>query len=598
MPETALSPQVGAEGVVQISIFSGGTLVPDNVQLLSVSISRAINKIPRARLALLDGDMPSQSFPLSDADHFKPGAVIKISAGYGGNQEPLFEGIVIKHSISIAGDNKSQLLVECCDQAARMTVGRNSASYKDQSDADIIKALISANGLQADVPSTSITHKMLVQHYCSDWDFILARANANGLLVVVTDGKISVKPPQADSAPTLKCSYGLDLMSFHGELDARTQWASAQAFAWDMANQKVVEADAPAAVLNAQGNIKSSELAKVLDMRANRLQSAAPIPEPELTVWAKAAQLKAGLARVRGRMTFQGSAKAIVGGLIEVDGVGERFNGKVFVSAVNHKIAEGNWTTDVEFGMWPEWHAERSDVVAPPASGLLPGVNGLQIGVVSQLHDDPEGQNRVQVTLPLHGVGAGGVWARLAMPYASQEAGIFLMPEIGDEVVLGYFGNDPSYPVIIGSLYSSARPTPYSLQNDNNIKAIVTRSKSKIEFNDQDKIITVTTPGNNQIILNDKDQSIQLIDQNDNKVELTPSGISLDSRKDIRINAKGSIAIDAAGKIDITSKADVLSSGLNVKCDAQVAFVGRGNAKAELLSSGTTTVKGAMVIIN
>jgi Rhs element Vgr protein len=592
------SPQLGAEGVIRVSIFSNGQRIPDTVMLISITVNRAINKIPTVHLVVQDGDLATGKFEVSDAALFKPGAMVKINAGYGSEEETIFEGLVIKHGISIAGDNKSRLLVQCQDKTVRMTVGKKNANFADQTDSDIISKLISANGLQADVPSISITHKMLVQRYCSDWDFMLTRADANGLLVVVTDGKVSVKPPQTDSAPTLKCTYGADLIEFHADLDARTQWASAQAFAWDMSNQELAEASASPAVLNAQGNINSAELAKVLNAGPCHLQSDAPLSEPELTAWAKAAQVKAGLARVRGRMSFQGSAKAIVGGLIEVAGVGERFNGKVFVSAVNHEIAEGNWTTDVDFGISPDWHAERVNVMAPLASGLLPGVAGLQIGVVSQLHDDPAGENRVLVTVPLLGAGANGVWARLSTQYASNGTGIFFMPEIGDEVVLGYFGNDPSYPVIIGSLYSSARPSPYQMTDDNNIKAIVTRSKSKIEFNDADKVITVTTPGNNQIILSGKDQSIQVLDQSGNKVLLTASGISLDSPKDIRINAKGSIAIEAVGKIDITSKADVINSGLNVKCDAQVAFVGKGNASAELSASGTAVVKGAMVMIN
>lgn len=592
------SPQLGAEGVVRVSIFSNGQRIPDTVEMLSLTVNRAINRIPTAQIIVQDGDIATEKFEVSDADFFKPGAMVKINAGYGEEEETIFEGIVVKHSISIAGENKSQLLVECQDKAVRMTVDRNNANYVDQTDGAIISKLISANGLQAEVPSTSITHKTLVQHYCSDWDFMLTRADSNALLVVVTDGKISVKPPQTDSAPTLKCTYGADLIEFHADLDARTQWESAQAYAWDMKTQAVVEGSTAAPPsLNAQGNMKSAELAKVLDAGAYRLQRAAPMAEPELTAWAKAAQLKAGLARVRGRMKFQGSAKAIVGGLIEVAGVGERFSGKVFVSAANHEIAEGNWITEVTFGLSPEWHAERADVAAPPASGLLPGVNGLQIGVVSKL-DDPEGENRIQVTVPLLGEKAAGVWARLTTQYASNGAGIFFAPEIGDEVVLGYFDNDPTYPVIIGSLHSSKRPPPYASDASNNIKAIVTRSKSKIEFNDEDKVITVTTSGNNKIILNDKDKSIQLSDQNGNKVEMTPSGISLDSPKDIRIHAKGSIAIDAVGKIDITSKADVINSGLNVKCDAQVSFVAKGSASAELSAAGETVVKGAMVMIN
>ena len=103
---------------------------------------------------------------------------------------------------------------------------------------------------------------------------------------------------------------------------------------------------------------------------------------------------------------------------------------------------------------------------------------------------------------------------------------------------------------------------------------------------------------NNKIVISDDEKSILLQDQNDNKLQLDQNGISLDSPKDIKLTAKGQISIDAVGKINITAKDDVKVSGLNVNNEAQIGFVGKGNASAELSASGQTTVKGSMVMIN
>ncbi len=165
-------------------------------------------------------------------------------------------------------------------------------------------------------------------------------------------------------------------------------------------------------------------------------------------------------------------------------------------------------------------------------------------------------------------------------------------------MILGYFNNDPSHPVILGSLYSSKRKPPYALAAENNTKAIVTRSKMKMEFEEKDKVITISTPGNNKIVISDKDKSILIQDQNSNKVELKPDGIVLDSPKDITITAKGKITLDAVQSIGITAKQDVKTAGLNISSEAQVGFTAKGNATAELSASGQTTVKGAMVMIN
>ena len=40
------------------------------------------------------------------------------------------------------------------------------------------------------------------------------------------------------------------------------------------------------------------------------------------------------------------------------------------------------------------------------------------------------------------------------------------------------------------------------------------------------------------------------------------------------------------------------TAGLNVNCEAQVGFVAKGTATAEVSAAGQTTVKGAMVMIN
>ncbi len=595
----AESPLLDSEGVVRVTVSCDGTALADTAQLISLNVHRAINMVPSARLVFADGDMPNQAFPLSDAASLVPGTTVKIAAGYADSEETIFEGLVVKHGIRISGNNDARLVVECRDKAVKMTIGRRNANYVDQKDSDILATLAGAQGLSTDIDATDFQHPELVQYYCSDWDFALSRAEANGLLVMPLDGKFVAKAPDTGAAAVLKVGYGVDLIEFQAEIDARTQYSAAQAVSWDPKTQAaLVGTEAQPASLNAQGNLDTATLSQVAGAGTFRLQTSAPVANEDLGAWAKAQQLKAGLARIRGRLSFQGSAKAQLGTTIELEGVGERFSGTVFVSGVDHEIADGNWITEVTFGMAPDWFTERTDVVAPPAAGLLPGIEGLHTGVVLKLDGDPAGEQRIQVSVPVLQAETDGVWARLMQFHASNTFGAFYLPEVGDEVVLGYFNHDPSYPVVLGSLYSSKHTPPYELAAENDTKAFVTRCKSKIEFDEKDKVITITTPANNKIVLSDKDKSILLQDQNDNKVELAPGGITLDSPKDIKITAKGTITIDAVGQISVTSKADVKAAGLNIACEAQVGFTGKGNATAELSASGQTTVKGAMVMIN
>lgn len=593
------SPLMGSTGVVSVTIQSNGAAIADSIQIVSIEIFYAVNKIPHARIILLDGDMPNNDFPVSNADDFKPGAEITINAGYANQTATVFKGVVIKHGIKMDGDNFSRLIVQCKDKAVAMTVGRKNANYVDSKDSDILSKIIgSYSGLSPDVTATTASFKELVQYYCTDWDYLLARAEVNGFLVIIDEAKVSVKAPQVSGEPVLTLTYGIDLMAFAADIDAAAQYSEVKGAVWNLTDQAVQEAQAAPDNLTSQGNLTGSDLAGVIAADNFRLQSPVPLDDSALTGWVKGQQVKSALARIRGYASFQGSAKAKTGELIELKGVGNRFNGNVLVTAVKHDIKQGNWVTEIEFGLSPLWFAEQYKTEAPLASGLTPGVSGLHIGVVKKLDADPDGQYKIQVSVPVMQPDTEGVWARLASYYGSNGFGEFFIPEIGDEVVLGYFNNDPSHPVILGSMYSSNHKPPYELTADNYIKAVVTRSKLKLEFDDEKKVITLITPANNKIVINDDQKSILLQDQNSNKIELNSSGIVIDSPKDIKISAKGKVTIDAVGNIEATAQADIKCQGLNVNHQANVGFSAKGNATAELSASGQTTVKGGIVMIN
>lgn len=595
----ANSPLNDSSGVLSFTITCDGSALPDIVQVVSIETVHSFNRIPSAIITVLDGDMPNAEFPVADAGNFKPGVKVVISAGYDSVVTPIFTGVVIKHSVKITGDNYARLVIECRDPALAMTVGRKNANYVDKRDSDIITSIIGTySGLTAEVTSTTVTYKELVQYYATDWDYLMARAEINGLLVNIDAGKVTVKAPNTSGSPVLTLTYGKDLMEFHADLDARWQLTSVSSTSWDLATLQTVKASAASSTLTGQGDLDSSTLAQVLGLSEFGLQTAAPLEMSALTAWSKAQQLKAALSRIQGRMQFQGSALAKPGVILELVGVGKHFNGDVIASQVTHKIQDGNWMSEVEFGMPSYWFTEEHALQAPEAAGITAGINGLHIGIVLKLDADPEGQYKIKVEVPLMNATTVGVWARLANFYASSTFGSFIIPEIGDEVVLGFFNNDPSCPVILGSLYSSKHTPAYELTADNNIKALVTRSKLKMEYDDGKKIITLITPGNNKIVISDQDKSILLQDQNNNKVELSPSGILLDSPKDITIQAKGKVAITATQNVEVTAQMDVKTTGLNISNTANVGFTAKGTATAELSAAGQTTVKGAMVMIN
>ncbi|MBE3024386.1 type VI secretion system tip protein VgrG [Janthinobacterium sp. BJB1] len=615
MPTPPPSPELASSGLLKLVIRSNGTALPATVGLVSLAITKSVNKLSQARLLFDDGNMPTQEFALSNSDSFVPGASIEIEAGYGSETALVFAGVVVRHGLYIGEGNEGRLCVECRHPAFPLTLSRSNANHVDSTDSAAITTLLqgcpglgSAAGdnyggkaagkaVSVTVDATTASYHGLVQYYSSDWDFVLARAEANGLLVIADDRAVTVRAPQTDATPVLSVTYGIDLMRFEAEIDARTQFSQVTGVSWDPSTQAIAEEQASAVSLNLQGNLDAATLAAVGGIKQLRLQTPVPLETAALKAWAAARQVKAALARVRGNMSFQGSALAVPGALIALAGVGKRFSGTVFVSSVEHHIADGNWRTDVEFGLSPDWSGDRQGA-GEAASGLAPGASGLQIGVVTKLDEDPAGQQRIQVALPVLQNKTVGVWARLASAYGSSTVGAFFIPEIGDEVIVGYFNNDPSNPVVLASLYSSKHTPPYSLTADNFIKAIVTKGMLKVEFDDDKKVMTLLTPAGNSIVMSDEAKSIVVTDQNGNKVALDDKGILLDSPADIVLKAGGKISLTAGTNIEASASADIKLGGMNINSNASVALVAKGSASAELSASGQVTVKGAMVMIN
>lgn len=560
----------------------GGSPISAEYQIQAVLISRGFNRIASAEIAILDGDPAAETFKASSSADFVPGKEIQIDAGYHGNEQPLFKGIVVRHGVRVVGKKPSVLRIECKDKAAKLTVGRKSAYFYDMKDSEVIEGLASDAGLDADVAPTAVSHKQMVQFYATDWDFLITRAEANGKLVSTLDGKLVVKAPDASKQPVLSLKYGGNVLDFEAVMDARSQFSAVQAFAWDAANQEMLQIDGAAPSAVAPGNVTSDDLAAVLGLTALELKHAGQLKDTELQAWADGQRLKSAFAKVRGRARIQGFGGVVPGDIVEVGGLGDRFNGKALVTGVRHEIGVKNWETDLAFGLWPEWFGAAEDVVDPPANGLLPGIAGLQIGLVTALEGDPEGEDRVQVRIPMIDPSQEGVWARVATLDAGKGRGTFFRPEIGDEVVLGFLNEDPRNPVLLGMLNSSAKPAPLPASDDNHEKGIVTRSEIKVLFNDDKKSLSISTPGGHKVVLSDDAGSVTIEDSNGNKAVLSSDGISVESAKDLIIKASGDVKID----------------GTNITVSAQAKLKAQGNAGAEVSSSGSTVVKGSVVQIN
>lgn len=593
----AVSPLTNNVDVVSFSITAGGQEISAGFEVIGITVDLQINKIATAEIVILDGSTSEQTFDIAGGDTFKPGVEIEIKLGYHSKNTSVFKGVVVKETIQVHDGSASRLVVTCKDKALASTITRKNALFANQTDSAIIQTVLGDYSLAGDVTSTSATLKEVVQFYCTDWDFVNSRAEVNGMVVITDGGKVNVAKPGVSDSPAIKVQFGYDMIEFDCELDSTFQYSGVESDAWDMSSQSVINSQASEPSVNDQGDLSGSTLAGVLSAGTNKLGSSVPITQDSLTAWADATLLKSRLSRFRGTVSFQGNASTKINSTIELAGLSARFNGNAYVSGIVHRVEDGIWTTEARIGMSNNWFADENDVSAPKAAGLLPGVSGLQTGTVKKIYEDPDNEFRVQVDIPILGADGDGVWARLSTFYNGSGVGAFFMPEVNDEVILGFMNDDPRFPVILGSLYSSSISPPQTPDENNTIKTLVTMSKLTLQFDDENKVITVETPGGNSITLSDQDKGITIKDQNGNKAVFNDSGIDIESQSSMTLKAQEKVSIQAP-QISISGEEQISGSGGTISFTGDESVSVSSSGECSISGAGETSISGSMVMIN
>ena len=576
--QTLPIPAAHREFVVKVD----GTQVGHEHHLLAVRVMKAANRISSARLVYMDGAAATGDFPLSNGDTFAPGKRVEILAGASDDAAALFSGVVVQQAVKVRPRVAPQLVVECRHAAVKLSVGRRNAYYFDQPDSDIISALIERAGLTADVESTATTHPQQVQYRATDWDFLLSRAEANGRMVFTNGDGVVVKKPALAGSPSVTLQFGATVLELDLQIDARLQFAAVKGITWDPAQQALVERDASDPGIAGPGNLTGDDLAEVVGLESCDLRHAA-LTESEAQAWADAQWLKSRLSKVTGHAKCEGIATVSPGDTIGLRGVGERYNGDIFVTGVLHTfdMVEG-WKTHLQCGGVDRWAIEERSAASAGPGSLIPSVSGLQVGVVVT-NEDPDGEHRVRVRLPLVSGDDDGTWARVASLDAGHERGFFFRPEVGDEVVVGFLDDDPRQAVLLGMLHSSANAAPLEGSDDNHQKVYQSRSKIRLLFDDDKKLVRLETPGGNRLTLDDDGRLAKLEDQHGNVVELGNDGVRIESKKALTLKAGTEIKIESGTALSV-------KGGTTLKLE--------GLAGAELTSTAATAVKGSIVQLN
>jgi len=573
-------PHPPSSGVLNARVSLDGQPLPSGFELLWARVRHELDRVSKATLSFADGDPARQRFELAELPQLRPGALLELAAGYDNQLGILFRGRVMKVAVRMRGGRLSTEL-ECRDAAYALDLVARDELYEQQTDSQIFVSLLERAHARGAVPETAVRHAQMVQHEATDWQFMARRAHANGLLLRNRLGQVDLLSLDPGQEP-IRLEMGSDLLELDLELDASAHGQGVEAQAWKSQEQSVV---AKKGVPHWPANPWLDETPPE-GRPTDRPARSSNLADNELKDWADARAERLRLGQVRGSLKTWGLAELWPGQCLAVGGLGARFDGQaLLVAGVEHNLREGSWTSTAHVGI----EAPLPEPL-PGTDALLPPWPGLAVGKVERAEGDPAGLGRVLVALPLLGPNRR-VWAKLASPDAGPGRGFRFLPEPGDEVVLGFFDQDPRFPVVLGALHSPAAPPPLPPTPDNALKGIFTRAGLSLRFDDLGRVISLLTPGGQSVVLDDQGRSVLLADAQGNRIELSKDGIRVASAQKLVLEARDGIELRSP-------QGDIVLEGRNLEALAQARFKASGKASAEIAASGTVQIRGTAIKLN
>jgi len=202
-----------------------------------------------------------------------------------------------------------------------------------------------------------------------------------------------------------------------------------------------------------------------------------------------------------------------------------------------------------------------------PRDGEGPRWFGLYPAVVMDLVD-PDGRGRIKVSFPAFGAAGQSVsaWATLLTPYADDQQGLEILPEVDSQVVIGFEAGDPARPYIVGACWNGARALPEAADSTNNLRTLKTRSGSQLQFDDSEGAakVTISMSSGHKVVLDDGAQELTIEHSNGSKININAAG-------QVTVTANATVEVNASA---VNVHAPVVNCDGMVQCTTLIASVG------------------------
>jgi phage protein D/phage baseplate assembly protein gpV len=505
-------------------------------------------------LRLPDVCTVSVTFPKADGIDSQPfviGKKLEVRLGAREQEAPqtLFKGDVVSLE-PVFGAGGCALTVNAYDRAHLLHRSRKVRVFQNQTATDIVKKVVSENGLGFEGEPSGDPHDFVQQDNETDWDFIWRLAERCGFEFVVEDQKAYFRKPGRAGAVELE--WPVSLTSFRPRMTSVQQVASVNVYAHDPKTKQSIVGTASQPDQIAQIGIERQQVADAFSEATMNVATEPVKTAAEGNALAQALLDKLANGYIAAEGAGPGNPRIKAGVMVQIKGVGRSFSGSYRVATSTHLLRGGS-SYVTQFANSPVHTILGAVGAAGPAQPDFSGQ--LVLGIVTN-NNDPEAMGRVRVQFPALGAETESAWARIATTSAGKERGLLMLPVVGEEVLVGFEHGDTTRPYVLGSLFNGTDRPGEKLLHDHD-GSFVVRSDESIHTESK-RAYTIKSGGTLTLEIADKVEETYDRDWT-NK---TTGKTSLSSVQPFSIEGQ---SVSVKGKTEVTIES---TATLTLKCGA------------------------------
>ena len=446
---------------------------------------------------------------------------------------PIFVGVVTNVQLHREGSDFGCIIVSGYSATYRMETAHSCFSWNDRTIGDVVKKLCEQAKVQLELnPAFKETKDFICQYEESDFDFIRRLAHQYQEWMYFDGTKLIFGKPRKLADP-IRLEYGTTLSSL--DIGLQTLARSEQVFSYHSGADREMQRMTPDL---AYGHDKLAGEA----FRASLGMFSKPARQHALPRISNETELVNYMGRKQAAETAEthyitaesqvptlrvGSVISLYSSFLErVGNLSEESLGNFIIIEITHEVSQGSYYKN-------RFKAIPATIKAMPSPKVRMPLAETQMATVLS-NADPEGKGRVRVRMNWQTDGMQTGWVRVMTPDGGSSddvksnRGFVFIPEVGDQVLLGFRHGDPARPYVMGSLFNGT--TGGGGLEGNHMKSLTTRSGHTIKLNDSLSSLGIT---------------IKDIKGNSIHIDSVGDDIIINAKRNITINAGETFTVNA-----------------------------------------------------